>query len=142
MVFPKRRKKERAIFPSPFRRIFGICARASRGFRKQRIRRELSYGPCVGQIRITAHPETDSDIPASSADCRLTLLGSVGVAASPCESVKSGITVCNRAGIRIFMITETTGSLPPQSQKIGIPGNDHMMTGEMLEPTNRFAHNA
>ena len=140
-LFPKEAKRKSDL-SKPFQKDFLLYTRAARGFRKQRIRRKLSYGPCVGHIRITAQPETDSDIPASITNCRVTVLGSVGFADSPCESVKSGIAVCNRAGIRVFMITETTGSPPPQSQKIGIPGSDHMMTGETLEPTNRFAHNA
>lgn len=82
----------------------------------------------------TDYPKTDLDIPASITDCHLTLLGLVGLADPPRESVKSDIAVCNRAGIRVVMITGDNGiTASAIAKKIGIPGNDHIMTGEMLE---------
>jgi len=82
----------------------------------------------------TASPENDASIPASITDCRLTLLGLVGLADPPRESVKNDIAVCNRAGIRVVMITGDNGiTASAIAKKIGIPGSDHIITGDMLE---------
>ena len=82
----------------------------------------------------TANPENDASIPASITDCCLTLLGLVGLADPPRESVKNDIAVCNRAGIRVVMITGDNGiTASAIAKKIGIPGSDHIITGDMLE---------
>lgn len=81
-----------------------------------------------------ANPENDASIPASITDCRLMLLGLVGLADPPRESVKNDIAVCNRAGIRVVMITGDNGiTASAIAKKIGIPGSDHIITGDMLE---------
>ncbi|MFR1052225.1 MAG: cation-translocating P-type ATPase [Oscillospiraceae bacterium] len=81
-----------------------------------------------------ARPESEAAIPAALTDCRLTLLGLVGLADPPRESVKDDIAVCNRAGIRVVMITGDNGvTASAIAKKIGIPGSDHMITGEALE---------
>ncbi len=82
----------------------------------------------------TAHPENEAAIPAAITDCRLTLLGLVGLADPPRESVKDDIAVCNRAGIRVVMITGDNGvTASAIAKKIGIPGSDDIITGEALE---------
>ncbi|MDD3229673.1 MAG: cation-translocating P-type ATPase [Oscillospiraceae bacterium] len=82
----------------------------------------------------TAHPENEAAIPAAITDCRLTLLGLVGLADPPRESVKDDIAVCNRAGIRVVMITGDNGvTASAIAKKIGIPGSDNIITGEALE---------
>jgi Ca2+-transporting ATPase len=81
-----------------------------------------------------AKPENESAIPAAITDCRLTLLGLVGLADPPRESVKEDIAVCNRAGIRVVMITGDNGiTASAIARKIGIPGSDNIITGEELE---------
>lgn len=81
-----------------------------------------------------ANPVDEAAIPPSITDCRLTLLGLVGLADPPRESVKGDIAVCNRAGIRVVMITGDNGiTASAIARKIGIPGSDHMITGDMLE---------
>ena len=81
-----------------------------------------------------ARPESEAAIPAARTDCRLTLLGLVGLADPPRESVKDDIAVCNRAGIRVVMITGDNGvTASAIAKKIGIPGSGHMITGEALE---------
>jgi Ca2+-transporting ATPase len=81
-----------------------------------------------------AHPENEAAIPAAITDCRLTLLGLVGLADPPRESVKNDIAVCNRAGIRVVMITGDNGiTASAIAQKIGVPGSDNIITGEALE---------
>lgn len=82
----------------------------------------------------SANPENDASIPASITDCCLTLLGLVGLADPPRESVKNDIAVCNRAGIRVVMITGDNGiTASAIAKKIGIPGSTHIITGDMLE---------
>jgi len=82
----------------------------------------------------TATPENDQAIPASITDCRLTFLGLVGLADPPRESVKNDIAVCKEAGIRVVMITGDNGiTASAIARKIGIPGSDRIITGEMLE---------
>ncbi|MGM9657741.1 MAG: cation-translocating P-type ATPase [Eubacteriales bacterium] len=82
----------------------------------------------------TGYPETDSDIPDSITDCRLTLLGMVGLADPPRESVKNDIAVCNSAGIRVVMITGDNGvTASAIAGKVGIPVNGGVVTGEMLD---------
>lgn len=81
-----------------------------------------------------AHPENEAAIPAAITDCRLALLGLVGLADPPRESVKNDIAVCNRAGIRVVMITGDNGiTASAIAQKIGVPGSDNIITGEALE---------
>jgi Ca2+-transporting ATPase len=82
----------------------------------------------------TANPENDEVIPYSITDCHLTLLGLVGLADPPRESVKNDIAVCREAGIRVVMITGDNGiTASAIARKIGIPGSDRIITGEMLE---------
>lgn len=79
-------------------------------------------------------PEDESKIPANITDCRLTYLGIVGLADPPRESVKDDIAVCNRAGIRVIMITGDNGiTASAIAKKVGIPGSDNIITGEALE---------
>ncbi len=81
-----------------------------------------------------AKPESEAAIPASLTDCRLTLLGLVGLADPPREGVKSDIAVCNRAGIRVVMITGDNGiTASAIAKRIGIPGSESIITGEMLD---------
>lgn len=81
----------------------------------------------------SANPENDAAVPASITDCRLTLLGLVGLADPPRESVKEDIAVCSRAGIRVVMITGDNGiTASAIAKKIGIPGFDNIITGEAL----------
>lgn len=81
-----------------------------------------------------AEPESEAQLPASLTDCRLTLLGLVGLEDPPRESVKNDIAVCSRAGIRVVMITGDNGiTASAIAQKIGIPGSNNIITGEQLE---------
>lgn len=81
-----------------------------------------------------ANPENEQAIPARITDCRLTLLGLVGLADPPRESVRDDIAVCNRAGIRVVMITGDNGvTACAIAKKVGIPNCDNIITGDMLE---------
>lgn len=77
--------------------------------------------------------ESDGEIPASITDCSLNLLGLVGLADPPREGVREDIALCSRAGIRIVMITGDNGiTASAIARKIGIPGCDNIITGDML----------
>jgi len=78
-------------------------------------------------------PKDVASIPDSITGCRLSLLGLVGLADPPRESVKEDIAVCNRAGIRVVMITGDNGiTASAIARKVGIPGSDQIITGDML----------
>jgi ATPase, P-type (transporting), HAD superfamily, subfamily IC len=82
----------------------------------------------------TANPSDTAAVPASITDCRLTFLGLIGLADPPRENVKNDIAVCNRAGIRVVMITGDNGiTASAIAKKIGIPGSENIITGDMLE---------
>ncbi|WP_312101731.1 cation-translocating P-type ATPase [Pygmaiobacter massiliensis] len=78
-------------------------------------------------------PATEADIPAQITDCTLTLCGLIGLADPPRESVKADIAVCNKAGIRVVMITGDNGVTAASiAKKIGMPNSDHIITGDQL----------
>ncbi|MEG1869847.1 MAG: cation-translocating P-type ATPase, partial [Oscillospiraceae bacterium] len=79
-------------------------------------------------------PASKTDIPAQITDCSLTLCGLIGLADPPRESVKEDIAICNKAGIRVVMITGDNGVTAASiAKKIGMPNSDHVITGDMLE---------
>lgn len=81
----------------------------------------------------TAKPESEAGIPASITDCSLTLLGLVGLTDPPRAGVKEDIAVCNRAGIRVVMITGDNGTTASAiAKEIGIANNSHIITGDQL----------
>ncbi len=81
----------------------------------------------------TAKPQSEAGIPPQIADCTLTLCGMIGLADPPRESVKADIAVCNKAGIRVVMITGDNGITASSiAKKIGMPNSDHIITGDML----------
>lgn len=80
------------------------------------------------------YPQNESEVPASITDCRLTLLGLIGLADPPRDSIKNDIAVCIRAGIRVVMITgDSSGTASAIAKKIGMENSDHIITGDMLE---------
>lgn len=81
----------------------------------------------------SAYPKSDELIPKAITDCKLTLLGLVGLADPPRESVKNDIAICNKAGIRVVMITGDNGiTASAIAKKIGMQHSDHIITGDML----------
>ncbi|MEN6470560.1 MAG: cation-translocating P-type ATPase [Clostridiaceae bacterium] len=116
-------------------RILAVCelAEEERKAAEQKINALSSEGLRVIAIA-AANPADEASIPASITDCRLTLMGLIGLADPPREGVKGDIAVCNRAGIRVVMITGDNGvTASAIAKKIGIPGSDHIITGDMLE---------
>ena len=82
----------------------------------------------------SAKPMDIASVPASITDCRLTLLGLIGLADPPRESVKNDIAVCKKAGIRVVMITGDSGATAAAiAKKVGMQNGGHIITGDMLE---------
>lgn len=78
--------------------------------------------------------ENEYDIPKTILDCKMTFLGLIGLADPPRESVKKDIEQCNRAGIRVVMITGDNGITAASiAKKIGMEHSDHIITGDMLD---------
>ncbi|WP_310603729.1 cation-translocating P-type ATPase [Anaerosporobacter sp.] len=75
----------------------------------------------------------EEEIPEQITDCSLTLLGLIGLADPPRDRVKKAIERCNKAGIRVVMITGDNGITAASiAKKIGMPNSDHILTGDML----------
>jgi Ca2+-transporting ATPase len=77
--------------------------------------------------------QSKEQIPELLTQCDMTLLGLVGLADPPRESVKADIAVCNRAGIRVVMITGDNGITASSiAKKIGMKNCDQIITGDIL----------
>jgi len=75
----------------------------------------------------------ESDISPTITDCALTLCGLIGLADPPRESIKNDMAVCNKAGIRVVMITGDNGITAASiAKKIGMKHYDNIITGDML----------
>ncbi len=115
-------------------RILTICELTDRARKlaEEKINALSSAGLRVIAIA-SAHPEAESEIPETLTDCKLTLLGLVGLADPPRESVKGDIAMCKRAGIRVVMITGDNGvTASAIAKKVGMPHAGHIITGDML----------
>jgi len=85
----------------------------------------------------TMKPQTEADIPESISCCVLTLLGLVGLSDPPREGIANDIAICNRAGIRVVMITGDNGITASSiANKIGMHDYENILTGDMLNAMN------
>ena len=81
----------------------------------------------------TAKPADESAIPENLTECSLTFCGLIGLADPPRESVKNDMAICNKAGIRVVMITGDNGVTAASiAKKIGMRNHDKIITGEQL----------
>ena len=115
-------------------RILTICALSD--MEKAECEKKINELSSRG-LRVIAvaamNPQTDNDIPEKITDCSLTFLGLVGLADPPRESVKTDIAVCNKAGIRVVMITgDNGGTAASIAKQIGMKNYDHIITCDML----------
>ncbi len=79
------------------------------------------------------HFQNETDFPALITQCRMTLLGLIGLADPPRASVKADIAQCIQAGIRVVMITGDNGVTASSiAQQIGMPHSSHIITGAQL----------
>lgn len=80
-----------------------------------------------------ANIDNEQDVPENITNCHLTLLGLIGLSDPPREGINNDIALCNRAGIRVIMITGDNGvTASAIAKKIGIPNSSIIVTGEML----------
>ncbi len=115
-------------------RILTVCdiSDKNRDIAEQKITEMSNEGLRVIAVA-TMKPQSDKDIPDKITDCSLTLLGLIGLADPPRESVKDDIAVCNKAGIRVVMITGDNGITASSiAKKIGMPNSDNIITGDMI----------
>ena len=84
----------------------------------------------VGTMKL----DSELKIPAVITDCSLTLQGLVGLADPPRDSVKEDIRKCNKAGVRVVMITGDNGITASSiARQIGMPDSDKIITGYELD---------
>lgn len=66
-------------------------------------------------------------------ECTLKFLGLVGLLDPPREGIKEDIEICNRAGIRVVMITGDSGITASSiARKVGISHSGEIITGDEL----------
>ncbi len=76
---------------------------------------------------------SEESIPSNITECSLTFCGLIGLADPPRESVKSDIAVCNKAGIRVVMITGDNGVTASSiAKKINMHNSENVITGDIL----------
>ena len=81
----------------------------------------------------TATVDSEKEIPSSIIDCSLNLCGLIGLSDPPRDSVKPGIKVCQKAGIRVVMITGDNGITASSiAKRVGIEHSENIITGNML----------
>lgn len=115
-------------------RILAIChlSDAERSAAEEKMTELSKQGLRVIAVAV-AFPKNETKIPHQITDCSLTLLGLIGLADPPRESVKADIAVCKRAGIRVVMITGDNGTTAAAiAQKVGLPTDGSIITGDML----------
>ncbi len=115
-------------------RILTICEIGEEDRETVRAMMKKMSGEGLRVIAVAAaRPETEAEIPASISDCRLTFLGLVGLADPPRKTVADDIAVCNRAGIRVVMITGDYGlTAATIAEKIGMRSCGQIITGDMI----------
>jgi len=83
----------------------------------------------VGQMAI----QNEKTIPDTLLECKLELLGMIGLADPPRESVKEDIKICTKAGVRVVMITGDSGITASSiANQINMPNSDKIITGDEL----------
>ena len=84
----------------------------------------------VGRMKL----EEGEGLPEKLTDCRLELLGVVGLADPPRESLRGDLKVCTRAGVRVVMITGDYGITASSiARQIEMPGSDRILGGDLLD---------
>lgn len=115
-------------------RILTICqlSDAERRTAEEKVAELSNQGLRVIAVA-AAFPKSEAEVPAKITDCSLILLGLIGLADPPRESVKADIAVCKKAGIRVVMITGDSGITAAAIAKgVGLSNDGSIITGDML----------
>lgn len=114
--------------------ILGICSISSgeRSIIEDKLYQMSNQGLRVIAVgHMTA--QTEDEVPDTLLECRLQLLGLVGLADPPRESVKADIEACTKAGVRVVMITGDNGITASSiARQINMPNSDNIITGAEL----------
>nr|WP_207704273.1 cation-translocating P-type ATPase [Enterococcus sp. 665A]MBO1341935.1 cation-translocating P-type ATPase [Enterococcus sp. 665A] len=87
----------------------------------------------VGEQVVAAADE----VPASIKDCSLTFLGLIGLSDPPRLGIKQDILQCQRAGIKVVMITGDNGiTASAIARQVGIANAEYAMTGQEIDQLN------
>lgn len=79
-------------------------------------------------------PSTRAEIPVDMATCRLNFMGLVALIDPPRENIQNDIAICNKAGIRVVMITGDNGITASSiAKKVGIPYSQKVITGDSID---------
>ena len=77
--------------------------------------------------------ENSEEVPELLEECKLKLMGIIGLADPPRESVKEDIKICTKAGIRVVMITGDNGITASSiAKQINMPNSDRVITGDEI----------
>jgi Ca2+-transporting ATPase len=115
-------------------RILGLCSLTGpdRSAAEEKTAEMSSKGLrviAVGMMELEARDQ----IPDSLTSCRLKFCGLICLSDPPRENVGRDIAVCEKAGIRVVMITGDNGiTASAIAKKIGMCDSDTYLTGEML----------
>ncbi len=78
--------------------------------------------------------EDETSIPSTLEECTLDFIGLIGLQDPPRKSVKTDISHCIKAGIRVVMITGDNGiTASAIAKEVGIPHSNEIITGDMLD---------
>lgn len=103
---------------------------------KESINKELTTMQNIG-LRVIAvsskeYPK-DSNIPNDISKLKLNFIGLIGFIDPPKDNIKTYISTCKKAGIKVVMITGDNGiTASAIASEVGIPSSK-IITGEMLE---------
>jgi len=77
---------------------------------------------------------SELEIPENITDCKLNFCGLIGLVDPPREEIKESIEVCNKAGIRVIMITgDNVITAKWVAKKVGIKNADNTIIGEEID---------
>lgn len=78
--------------------------------------------------------ESLDEVPELLEECKLKLIGIIGLTDPPRESVKEDIKICTKAGIRVVMITGDNGITASSiAKQINMPNSDRVITGDEID---------
>ena len=116
-------------------KIFALCEMSPEELGKAQ---KKAIGMASQGFRVIAvgrmQAPTIRDVPASLPECHLQLCGLVGLADPPRKSVKADIRRCNRAGVRVVMITgDSSATARAIAGQVGIPNCGKSVTGDEID---------